>query len=347
MLFLYDTNISVCQTPTILEIIYFGKLILNIIYIFIPIGLIVFCTIDFCKCLIYGDKDEQIKKTKLVFKRIIYAVLLFSVKYIVGLCMSFIFNSSSDYDLCIQNATPENIKIFSDQYEEQNKIENINGNNSIVEKVVKNVDQQFKNEEKFKKDDRNLNIENLMQNDSKWGNYKLCNGKQTISSGGCGFVSLTMIARRFGNEHALPQEVLKSCCDAGFYGDTATLNILINEDVNKKYGITGEKLFYGFSNNPDNTKNQGALEKVKAALKEDKALIVLIPGHYISLLGINNKGKIVVGDSIRGFQGEYESVEELYEITKRGGNSSNYKDGTKRCNNNCGWPMIMSFSKRK
>ena len=40
-------DIPVCQLPTVLEVIYFGKLLINVVRLLLPIGLIIFCMFDF------------------------------------------------------------------------------------------------------------------------------------------------------------------------------------------------------------------------------------------------------------------------------------------------------------
>lgn len=103
MYFLLDA----CQHPTILRILYFVYLILDIVFIAVPIGLIIMLMVDFSKAVITGDEKEQIKSTKLVTNRIIYAVIIFVIPWIVNVLMIFMdtveLDIGGDYRVCITN----------------------------------------------------------------------------------------------------------------------------------------------------------------------------------------------------------------------------------------------------
>ena len=103
MYFLFNA----CNDSTVLSVLYFISLLLDIVFIAIPIGLIVMLLVDFSKSVISGDEQEQIKSTKLVVKRIIYSVIVFIIPWIVSLLM-FILDETGvdlggDYQLCLEN----------------------------------------------------------------------------------------------------------------------------------------------------------------------------------------------------------------------------------------------------
>lgn len=50
--------LDACQHPGILRIIYFGSLLLDIVFTLVPIGLIVILMIDFSKAVIGGDEKQ-------------------------------------------------------------------------------------------------------------------------------------------------------------------------------------------------------------------------------------------------------------------------------------------------
>ena len=104
--------IEACENPGILRIIYFAKILINIARIAIPIGLIVIGTIDFSKSVINSDEKEQKKTLNLFIKRIIYAVVVFLVPWIVEVLISFLGDLTSDLNWtdCITNANSETIK---------------------------------------------------------------------------------------------------------------------------------------------------------------------------------------------------------------------------------------------
>ena len=70
--------LEACQHPGILRVLYFATLLLDIVFVLVPIGLIVMLMIDFSKAVVSGDEKAS-KSTKLVGKRILYAILIFFV----------------------------------------------------------------------------------------------------------------------------------------------------------------------------------------------------------------------------------------------------------------------------
>ena len=87
-------QILFCDTLLSVRIVYFLKIIMNIIHFIIPMGLILKVTFDFYKGIISGndDKGEILKKTS---TRIVAAVILFLVPTLVGALLS-IFNELTD-----------------------------------------------------------------------------------------------------------------------------------------------------------------------------------------------------------------------------------------------------------
>ena len=83
---LADT-MDACTNVGILKVIYFIKLLLNIAFIAVPIGLIVFGLIDFSKSVASGDEKDGKKNLNLFIKRLIYGALVFCVPWIVNVVM--------------------------------------------------------------------------------------------------------------------------------------------------------------------------------------------------------------------------------------------------------------------
>ena len=102
MYFLLET----CQHPGVLRILYFVSLLFDLIFIIVPIGLILMLLIDFSKAVIAGDDDKVKKSTKIVGKRIIYAVLVFATPWIVSLFLELMSYAgiTTDYLTCMNNA---------------------------------------------------------------------------------------------------------------------------------------------------------------------------------------------------------------------------------------------------
>lgn len=121
MYFLLDA----CQNPGVLRIIYFVDILLNAAFTLIPIGLIAMLLIDFSKAVIMGNDDKVVKETKIVIQRIINAILVFSVPWIVSLVMNVLNNTGinvgSDYLTCISNARSGNFAYYDKLWEEEEK----------------------------------------------------------------------------------------------------------------------------------------------------------------------------------------------------------------------------------
>ena len=104
MYFLLD----VCENPHVLRTIYFGIIIKDIIFTIIPIGIIVMTLIDFSKAVIASKEDEQQKAVKLIPKRIMYAIVVFAIPWIVTALMNTLsslkLSVALDYTTCIENA---------------------------------------------------------------------------------------------------------------------------------------------------------------------------------------------------------------------------------------------------
>ncbi len=110
MYFLAD----VCETSTVLKVFYFIIQLIKIACILIPTGLLLMMSFDFFKNLLTSEESEMQKNTKLVFKRVLYCVIVFAIPTIVNLTVK-ILNSADVkliYNTCISNATIEKIKAF-------------------------------------------------------------------------------------------------------------------------------------------------------------------------------------------------------------------------------------------
>ena len=95
---------NLCETDNILKVIYFIKQILFILMIIIPILLILLVAIDFIKVMIKGDGKTE---TSLVVKRLISAVALFLVPYMVNAVMLLLGEFGVNFSDCYNNANQE------------------------------------------------------------------------------------------------------------------------------------------------------------------------------------------------------------------------------------------------
>lgn len=97
MYFLYD----ICTEPNMTPVFNVVGVIVNAIWIGIPILLIVFGMIDLGKAVIASKEDEVKKATKAFGKRFLYAVLVFLVVWLVRFVLgtvSKVSDKAVDYD---------------------------------------------------------------------------------------------------------------------------------------------------------------------------------------------------------------------------------------------------------
>lgn len=316
ILFLSTSDIPVCQTPVVLQIIYFGKILINIVHMILPIGLIIYMMIDFSKCLLNGDESSQTKIVKLSFKRILYAVIVYTVPYIVSVFATVLSDFVPDYNSCITNATPEKIDVFTSQYEAAREKEE----QERIELWKQNMSHKFN----YTKIEFSNDYENFSQYDSRWKNYPLCREKSTIGSAGCGYVAYTMVLRSFGYKNVMPEQIVDIVCDiyadntskfkqTGYSGSGLSAGVLTSTELNDRFNVEGKWI---------------SKSSVASALREGKSIIVLMPGHWISILDINENGYLLVGDSAFGFNSKYKyTVDTLYEATNK-------------------WEAVLAFTKK-
>ena len=103
---------DVCTNPDVLKVIQFVFLIIDIVKIIIPIVLIIYGLIGFSKAVINSDEKEQKKNVQLFFKRILYAILIFAVPWIIEVLMITLGNllgepGTTNFTDCIENAKSE------------------------------------------------------------------------------------------------------------------------------------------------------------------------------------------------------------------------------------------------
>ena len=112
------TIVDACTNPDILRVIYFSRLIVDIVKIVIPIGLIIMGMIDFSKSIVTSDDGVQKKNMKLLVKRIVFAVLVFAVPWIVEVLMINLGNLTEGVNFtdCLENATGDCIDQLENGY---------------------------------------------------------------------------------------------------------------------------------------------------------------------------------------------------------------------------------------
>lgn len=106
-------DLSNCGPSPLLKILYFIKILLDIVLFLIPIGLIVFLSVDLGKAMISGDESTQKKVVQLAAKRILYAIVIFLVPVIVSFSNSMLGDLGVNYSVCWDNLNLEEIKHLS------------------------------------------------------------------------------------------------------------------------------------------------------------------------------------------------------------------------------------------
>lgn len=104
-----------CTNPDVLRVIYFIMKLIDVVRIIVPIGLIVMGTIDLSKSVITSDDKGQKKNLNLFIKRIIYAVLVFAVPWIVKSVMVLFgdLTGGDNFTDCIIHANKKDIARYS------------------------------------------------------------------------------------------------------------------------------------------------------------------------------------------------------------------------------------------
>ncbi len=82
--------LDICGNPNLAPLWNVVGTVINIIWIGVPILLIILGSIDLGKAVISSKEDEVKKAKKALLNRIIYAVLVFCVVWIVGIVMDAI-----------------------------------------------------------------------------------------------------------------------------------------------------------------------------------------------------------------------------------------------------------------
>ena len=115
--------LDACQHPGILRIIYFGKLLIDLVFTLLPIGLIVMILIDFSKVVISGE-EKAVKNSKIVVQRTINAMIVFCIPWIVNVFMNLLSEAGIGvaYKECIKNIQSGDFTYFDKLLEnEENK----------------------------------------------------------------------------------------------------------------------------------------------------------------------------------------------------------------------------------
>ena len=128
--------LDACQHPGILRIIYFGKLLIDLVFTLLPIGLIVMILIDFSKVVISGE-EKAVKNSKIVVQRIINAMIVFCIPWIVNVFMNLLSEAGIGvaYKECIKNIQSGDFTYFDKLLENE---ENKSNDNHLLQYNISN-----------------------------------------------------------------------------------------------------------------------------------------------------------------------------------------------------------------
>ncbi len=122
--------VDACENPYVLGIILFIEEMFKVVYYLVPIGLILFVSIDFVKGIIHGEEKVS-QHFNFSLKRVINTIGLFLVPTFIGFFMELVGDADlfkGDYATCLANTS--NISEYKLKYdalveEEENRLEEL------------------------------------------------------------------------------------------------------------------------------------------------------------------------------------------------------------------------------
>ena len=119
---------DICNGDT-LFIFQIARSVIRIIQIAVPFVLIILGSIDFFKSVVAGDEKEMKQKRKPFVQRVIAAVIIFLLPFLISLIITTFF-SNSEFATCWKEAEPGHKAIHIPTAEEILKEKNSNGTNN-------------------------------------------------------------------------------------------------------------------------------------------------------------------------------------------------------------------------
>lgn len=132
---------DVCANPDILRVIWFGLEIVDIVKIIIPISLIILGIINFSKSVISSDEKVQKKSVNVFFKRILYAILIFIIPWLIEVFIITLGNlavldsDEVNFTDCLDNANSECVDAL-----ENGEMINITKSCDVSAEVIKKLE---------------------------------------------------------------------------------------------------------------------------------------------------------------------------------------------------------------
>ena len=104
LLFLAKDASTACINDSLLNIMRLVRLIIKVLQIAVPVGLILMGTIDMAKSVIAGDEKKIKEAQKPFVKRIVAAIIVFLIPYIVNIAINLVVSDASDWRNCWNTA---------------------------------------------------------------------------------------------------------------------------------------------------------------------------------------------------------------------------------------------------
>ena len=82
------------------------KLVITVVQYAVPVALILWGSIDLFKSITTGKDDEIKKKQTLLFKKVLSAVIVFLLPWLVFTIMSLLGGGVADFGSCYKNTSP-------------------------------------------------------------------------------------------------------------------------------------------------------------------------------------------------------------------------------------------------
>lgn len=189
-------DFSLCEIPVVLQIIYFVKILINLIKFLVPMGMIIMVIIDLGKGVISGDeKTSNILKT--CGNRILAAILIFLIPTIVNFTLSLVDDMTS-YESCWVNANKDDINKYQVLWDEKMaEIESKEEEEKIPDKIDKNP--EYVDFNSHTNSINGIKYKLYNQSDEAWGNVLYPSGK-SISKIGCMITSIAVISSAYDSK---------------------------------------------------------------------------------------------------------------------------------------------------
>lgn len=104
LLFLTKDESTACIDGSLLNIMRLVRLVIKVLQIAVPVGLILMGTIDMAKSVIAGDEKKIKEAQKPFVKRIVAAIIVFLIPYIVNIAINLVVSDASDWRNCWNKA---------------------------------------------------------------------------------------------------------------------------------------------------------------------------------------------------------------------------------------------------